>query len=89
VHTALSRYAFAQLCERQVVLLMDEMRHQPQRFSVEQGAPPASMRSSGGPAGQSASAQHLLDKGDADAELPSELTPRGRALVAGLGDLGT
>jgi hypothetical protein len=89
VHTALSRHALAQLCKPQVVLLPDETRNQRQRFSVEQATPPAGGRSRGGPAGQLASAQHLLDEGDADAELPRELTPRGRALITGLRDLGT
>jgi hypothetical protein len=89
VHSALSRHALAQLCECQVVLRTDETRHQRQRCRVEQAAPPAGVRRSGEPAGQPTSAQHLLDEGDADAELPGELTPRGHALITGLRDLGT
>jgi hypothetical protein len=89
VHPALSRHALAQLCKCEVVLLADKAGHQRQCLSVEQATPAAGMGRSGKPAGQPSPAQHLLDKGHADAELPGELTPRGRALVAGLCNLGT
>jgi hypothetical protein len=89
VHSAHIGHALAQLCQGEVVLRAEQARHQRQGCSVEQAAPPAGVCGSGKPAGQPASAPHLLDKGDADAELPGELTSRGRSFVAGVGDLGT
>jgi hypothetical protein len=88
VHPTRRSHALAQLCQSEVVLLADQARHECQGCSVEYATPPAGMRR-GESAGQTPSAQHLLDEGDADAELAGELTSRGRPFVASLGDLGT
>jgi hypothetical protein len=88
VHPARSRYTLAQLYEGEVVLRTTQAGPQRQGCRVEHGAPAAGVRSSRASAGQPTSAQHLLDKGDADVELTSELTPRGSPFVAGLGDFG-
>ena len=89
MHAALSHHTRAQFCQGQVVLLAEEACHERQGLSVEQAAPPAGVRGRSEPAGQPASAPHLLEKGDADAELAGELSSRARPFVAGLGDLGT
>jgi hypothetical protein len=89
VHPTRRSHALAQLCQSAVVLLADQARHERQGFSVEYAASPAGVRRRSESAGQTPSAQHLLDKGDADAELAGELTSRGRSFVASWGDLGT
>ena len=88
LHPTHRSHALAELSQSEVVLPADEACHERQGCSVEYAAPPAGMRR-GKSAGQTPAAQHLLDKGDADAELAGELTPRGRPFVAGLGNLAT
>jgi hypothetical protein len=89
VPPAHSRYTLARLCAGEVALRTTQAGHQRQGFGVGQAATAAGVGSSREPAGQPPSAQPLLEKGDADAELAGELTPRGRPFVAGSGDLGT
>jgi hypothetical protein len=86
---ALSRPALALRGEPQVVRRTGAPCKPCQGCSVEQATPAAGGRRRGGPAGQPASAQPLLENGDADAALAGELTPRGRPCVAGVGHLGT
>jgi hypothetical protein len=89
VPPARSRHALAPLGQREVILRPAEARHQRQRVSVEQATPAAGVGRRGKPTGQTPPAQHLLDEGDADAELAGESAARGRPFVAGRGHLGT
>src|SRR5215475_2159415 len=72
----------AQLCQGEVVPLAEEARHERQCLSVEYATPTTGVRRSGQPAGQPASAQHLLDKVDADAALAGELTSQAWVILA-------
>lgn len=89
MYPARRRHTLTQRCTRQVVLCAAETRPQRQRFSVEHTVPPAGMRGSRGRAGQPSPAPPLLEKGHADAALPSELPSRGCALLTALRDLDT
>jgi hypothetical protein len=84
---ALLAQTLAQLCERQVVLLLNEARDEGQRVRVEQGLSAAGVSCGSEFTRRALPSPHLLDEGEAHAELAGELTLRACALVVSSRDL--